>query len=127
MVDEWTARPDRPIEVPFLHLQLSEQLARLRQEPTWRASGHNAITLAKEPALRVVLMLLGKGTRISEHQAAGALTVQLLHGSVTFRAGDRAERLASGDLIVLESAVSHDVEALEESACLLTLARASQG
>jgi quercetin dioxygenase-like cupin family protein len=80
--------------------------------------------LAKEPALRVVLMLLGKGTRISEHQAAGPLTFQL-PSSVTFRAGDRAERLASGDLIVLQSAVSHEVEALEESACLLTLARAS--
>jgi quercetin dioxygenase-like cupin family protein len=62
--------------------------------------------LAKEPALRVVLMLLGKGTRISEHQAAGPLTFQLLSGSVTFRAGDRAERLASGDLIVLESEAS---------------------
>jgi hypothetical protein len=62
MVDQWKARPDRPIEGPFLHLQLSEQLERLRQAPTWRASGRNAITLAKEPALRVVLMLLAKGS-----------------------------------------------------------------
>ena len=50
MVDEWTARSDRPIEAPLLHLQLSEELERLRQEPTWRTSGRNAITLAKEPA-----------------------------------------------------------------------------
>ena len=125
MVDEWKARPDRPVEVPLLHLQLSEQLERLRQEPTWRTSGRNAITLAKEPALRVVLMLLGKGTRISEHQAAGPLTFHVLSGAVTFRAGVRVESLESGELIVLESAVAHDVEALEESVCLLTLAGAS--
>jgi anti-sigma factor ChrR (cupin superfamily) len=74
-VDEWKARPDRPVEVPLQCLRLGEQLERLRQEPTWRTSGRNAITLAKEPALRVVLMLLGKGTKISEHQAAGPLAL----------------------------------------------------
>jgi quercetin dioxygenase-like cupin family protein len=125
MVDEWKARPDRPVEVPLIHVQLGEQLERLRQEPTWRTSGRNAITLAKEPGLRVVLMLLGKGTRIPEHQAAGPLTLHVLSGSVTFRTGARAETLASGDLVVLESAIEHEVEALAESACLLTLAGGS--
>lgn len=126
MGDEWKARPDRPIEVPLLHLQLSEQLERLRQEPTWRTSGRNAITVAKEPALRVVLMLLGKGTTISEHETAGPLTFHVLSGAVTFRAGARVESLGSGELIVLESTVAHEVEALEESACLLTIAGAAR-
>ena len=122
MVDEWKARADRAVEVPLLHLQLSEQLERLRREPTWRTRGHNAITLAKEPTLRVVLMLLGKGTKLSEHQAAEPLTFHVLGGSVTFRAGARVESLGPGDLIVLESGVAHEVEAVEETACLLTLA-----
>jgi hypothetical protein len=64
MVDEWTARPDRAVEVPLLHVQLTEQLDRLRKESTWHTSGRNAITLTKEPGLRLVLMLLGKGSRI---------------------------------------------------------------
>ena len=126
MVDEWKARPDRPVEVPLLHLHLNEQLERLRQEPTWRTRGRNAITLTKEPSLRLVLMLLGKGAKISEHQAAGPLTFHVLTGSVTFRAGARVESLGAGELIVLESTVPHEVEALEESACLLTLAGAAQ-
>ena len=126
MVDEWKARPDRPVEGPFLHLELSEQFERLKQEPTWRASGRNAITLAKAPELRVVLLLLGRGTKLPEHRAAGPLTFHVLGGSVKFRAGGRVERLGSGALIVLESAVAHEVEALEESACLLTLGSGSQ-
>jgi quercetin dioxygenase-like cupin family protein len=77
-------------------------------------------------ALRVVLMPLGKGTKISEHQAPGPLTFHVLTGSVTFRAGARVESLGSGELIVLESTVPHEVEALDESACLLTLAGAAQ-
>jgi quercetin dioxygenase-like cupin family protein len=122
MSEEWKARPDRPVEAALLHLRLGEQLERLRQEPTWRTRGRNAITLTKEPGLRLVLMLLGKGTKLSEHQAAGPLTFHLLSGSVTFRAGARVESLAAGDVVVLESAVEHEVEALEESSCLLTLA-----
>jgi quercetin dioxygenase-like cupin family protein len=120
-MDEWKARADRPVEVPLQCLRFGEQLERLRQEPTWRASGRNALTLVKEPALRVVLMLLGKGITTSEHQAAGPLTFHVLSGSVTFRAGDRAERLGSGELVAPEAAVAHEVEALDESACLLTL------
>ena len=125
MADEWKARLDRPVTVPLLHVGLADQLDRLRQESTWRTSGRNAITLTKEPTLRLVLMLLGKGTRMPEHQAAGPLILHVLSGSVEFRSGDRTEEIGSGELIVLESAIGHELEALEESACLLTLANAS--
>jgi quercetin dioxygenase-like cupin family protein len=125
MADEWKARLDRPVTVPLLHVALADQLDRLRQESTWRTSGRNAITLTKEPTLRLVLMLLGKGTKMPEHQAAGPLTLHVLSGSVAFRAGNRTEEIGSGELIVLESAIGHEIEALEESACLLTLANAS--
>ena len=125
MVDEWKARSDRPVEAPLVHVQLTEQLERLRQESTWRTSGRNAVTLTKEPGLRLVLMLLGKGTTIPEHSAAGPLTLHVLSGSVIFRAGGRRETVGSGQLVVLEPAIAHEVEALEESSCLLTLAGVS--
>ena len=63
MADEWKARLDRPVTVPLLHVGLAAQLDRLRQESTWRTNGRNAITLTKEPTLRVVLLLLGKAPR----------------------------------------------------------------
>src|SRR5260370_10273636 len=126
MSDNWTARLDRPVGAPLLHVRLTEHLERLKQESTWRTSGRNAITLSKEPALRLVLMLLGKGHKIYEHQAAGPLTLHVLSGLVAFRPGERTDTLGSGELIVLESAIEHEVEALEETACLLTLAGASK-
>jgi quercetin dioxygenase-like cupin family protein len=124
MVDEWKARPDRPVAVPLLHVQFSQQLERLKQEPTWRTSRRNAITLNQERALRLVLMLLGQGTKMPEHQAAGPLTLQVLSGSVALRTGGRTAEIRAGELIALEAAIEHEVEALEESACLLTLAGA---
>ena len=125
MADDWKARPDRPVEVPLLHVRLAEQLDRLKQEPTWRERGRNAITLTKEPGLRLVLMVLSQRTKISEHQAAGPLTLHVLSGSVTFRTRDRADTLGAGELIVLEAAIDHEVEALQESVVLLTLAGAA--
>jgi quercetin dioxygenase-like cupin family protein len=125
MADEWKARLDRPVTVPLLHVGLAEQLARLKQESTWRTSGRNAITLTKEPTLRVVLLLLGKGTKMPEHQAAGPLTLHLLSGSVALRTGGSTVEIGAGELIALESAIEHELEALEESACLLTLGGAS--
>jgi quercetin dioxygenase-like cupin family protein len=122
MVDEGKARADRPVTVPLLHVRLAEQLERFKQESTWRTSGHDAITLTKEPALRLVLMLFSKGTKLPEHKAAGPLVLHVLSGSVIFRTGSRTETVGVGELIVLEAAIEHEVEAVEESACLLTLA-----
>ncbi|HVQ76115.1 MAG TPA: PRC-barrel domain-containing protein, partial [Candidatus Binatia bacterium] len=34
--EEWTARSDRPVAAPLVHVQLSERLEQLKQEPTWR-------------------------------------------------------------------------------------------
>ena len=124
MTNEWKARLDRPVTAPLLHLRLAEHLDRLRQEETWRTNGRNAITLTKEPTLRLVLLLLGKGTKMPEHQTAGPLTLQVLSGLVAFRVGDSTEEVGPGEVIVLESAIGHEIEALEESACLLTLASA---
>jgi len=126
MNTEWKPRPDRPVSGALLHVRIAERVERLKQEPTWRASGRNAITLTKEPTLRVVLMLLGKGTKLQEHQAAGPLTLYVLSGSASFRTANGTEQVRAGELIVLEAAVEHEVEALEESACLLTLVGASQ-
>lgn len=126
MADDWKARPDRPVgAAPLLHVRLAEHLEQLKRESRWRERGRNAITLTKEPGLRLVLMVLGKGTKISEHQAAGPLTLHVLSGSVTFRTRDRADTLGAGELIVLEAAIDHEVEALQESVVLLTLAGAA--
>jgi quercetin dioxygenase-like cupin family protein len=121
MVNEWKARSDRPVTVPLLHVRLGAQLERFKEESTWRTSGRDAITLTKESALRLVLMLLSKGTKLAEHKTPGPMVLHVLSGSVIFRAGSRAETAGSGELIVLESAIEHEVEATEDSACLLTL------
>lgn len=123
MADTWQSRPDRPALVPLLHVRLDEQIARLKSEPTWRTGDRNAITLTKEPTLRLVLIALKKGAKLHEHQAGGPVTIQAVSGSLRLHTAGRSLALKAGEVAVLESAIEHEVEALEEGALLLTFVK----
>ena len=43
--------------------RLQSAVERLKQEPTWGSGDRNAITLTKEPALRLVTTVLRKGAK----------------------------------------------------------------
>jgi quercetin dioxygenase-like cupin family protein len=63
------------------------------------------------------------GSYMSHHRAEGPISVQVILGKVRIHLpDDRREDLGPGDLLTLERCLEHDVEALEESAFLLTIA-----
>jgi quercetin dioxygenase-like cupin family protein len=68
-----------------------------------------------------VLIALQKGSRIPEHHANGHVSIHAVVGHIEVRAQERRFELRGGALLVLGEGVSHDVEALEESALLLTI------
>ena len=119
----WHARPDRPVADPVLHVRIAEQLERLKQETTWRSGDHNAITLTKAPTLRVVLIALKRGAKLHEHQATGPITILLVSGLLRLRAAGRAWDLKPGEVVVLESAIEHEVQAVQECAFLVTIVK----
>ena len=124
MPEAWQSRSERPTPVvPLVHARIEELIEGLKQEPTWRSSDRNAITLTKEPHLRVVLIAMKKGARLHEHRASGPLTIQAASGSLRLSAADQILELKPGEVAILESAIEHEVEALEESALLLTLVK----
>ncbi len=104
-----------------LNVNLGAAIDGLRNEPAW-ASGRNAKTLAKYSDFRVVLTVLKRGVTVREHHAAGRISVQTLAGHICMHVEGRTFDLPPGGLLMLDRAVAHDVEALEESAFLLTIA-----
>ena len=106
---------------PFLEFDLVSEVDRLHRESTWK-TGHNARTLIKYDDLRVVLMALKAGSRIPEHKANGRISVQVLSGHIRLNASGRAFDLRQGSLLALDERAPHDLEALDESAVLLTIA-----
>lgn len=110
-----------PMAGPFLEFDLGREIQQLQQEHTW-STGKNSRTLVKHGSFRVVLMALKSGTRVQEHKADGPISIQTVAGRVSIRASERTFVLPAGSLLALDRATVHDVEALEESAILLTIA-----
>ena len=115
-------RPHTPPKAePFMEFDLQAEMHRLQAETTWN-TGHNARTLIKYDDLRVVLIALAAKTRMPEHKAEGRIAVHVLSGHIQVRASGRTFNLRAGGLLAIDQGVPHDVEALEESALLLTVA-----
>ncbi len=121
---ETTGSPQRPaqrLRGRVLVFDLHDEASRLRHEPAWQRGERNAITLAKEPDLRVVLTALKHGARVQEHQVGTQFTLQVLEGRLQVHLPSETIDLAAGQVLVVEAGVPHDVEALEESVFLLTI------
>jgi quercetin dioxygenase-like cupin family protein len=114
-------RSPQPLESPILSFDLDGEIKRLREENAWQA-GRNSKTLVKHADLRLVLTVLKSGTRLHEHKAAGRISVQAVAGHIQMHVQGQVFDLPCGHLLALERALPHDVEALEDSAFLLTIA-----
>jgi quercetin dioxygenase-like cupin family protein len=114
-----------PLNAPSLQFDLDGEVRRLWRENASRL-GRNAKTLAKQDDFRVVLTVLKAGRRIQEHKAAGRISIQAIQGHIRVRVGresaSEAIDLPAGRLLVLDRGVRHDLEALTDSAFLLTVA-----
>ena len=111
----------QPLAAPYLEVDLTRELEQLHREPGWN-SGQNAKTLVKYDDLRIVLMALQAEARIPGHQTEGRISIHTVVGHIKVRAQGRTFDLPAGRLLALDRGVPHDVEALEDSAFLLTIA-----
>lgn len=95
--------------------------AEMRGEDAYQNEGHTARTLVREDDLRIVLIVMKDGARIAEHRASDTVSIQVLRGHVRLTLPDKVADLPAGRLLALGRGLRHDVEAVEESAFLLTL------
>lgn len=103
---------------------IGSELARLKAASSWqRESGRSSETLVKYEEFRIVLVRMKAGSYMSHHRAEGPISIQAIQGKIRVHLPeDRMHDLEVGDLLTLERGLEHDVEALEESAFLLTIA-----
>lgn len=93
----------------------------LRGEPSYVREGQTARTLIRTPDLRIVLVVLRRGKRISEHHADVTASVHTLTGHIRLQLPDRSAELPAGQLLVLGAGLPHDVYAETDSTFVLTL------
>ncbi len=112
-----------PIAMPgrSTEISLQEELEELRRSPEFEG-GIARKVLIRYPDLQITLRRMKATACIPEHHSAGRICVQTVLGRIRMHADGKLFDLPLGSMLVLDRAITHDVEALEESAFLLTVA-----
>ncbi len=111
---------------PLSDFNLDEQLYELHRRPEWE-SGIARRVLIRYPDFQITLRAMKAGTCIPNHHNPGRICVHTLRGHIHMHADGKLFDLPQGKMLVLDRAITHDVEALEESAFLLTVAYPEKG
>ena len=112
---------ERALEGAWMSFDLPVMLKQIKAEDTWQSSSHNAMTLIKSRGQRIVLIAMHGKAEIPMHRADGQLSLQVIEGSLRVHTDAQAMTLGKGELLALHAEIPHAIEAMQESAFLLTL------
>lgn len=107
-----------------LRAAVEEHLGKARQSPQGR-SAHTLVG-GHDRVLRQTVIALKGGEGLSDHEAPGEATLLVLHGRVTLGAASGSLELATHELAEIPQE-RHNLQALEDSVVLLTVAKAVGG
>jgi len=113
---------ERSLDEAMMIFDLPAILADLKREITWRSGRRNAVTLLKQPGLRLVLVALKAGAEVASHQTDTPVVLQGLEGRVAVRMDGDEHVLTAGQVLTMRPGLTHTVRAQNEAAFLLTLA-----
>lgn len=111
----------RALSGSFIELDLVREIEELEREPEWE-TGQNAKTLVKFDDYRVVLTALKARRKVPAHQTDGRVSIQVVKGHALLRAEGRTFDLRPGRIVTFDRGILHELEAIDESAVLQTIA-----
>ena len=113
--------PSERFAGPEHRIDLAAALQTLRGEHHESTERHRQITVFHKGPLRIVLFTFEAGSGLPSHRAPGFVVIHALRGHITVKTMNATHDLATGQLVMLDPEVVHDVTATEQSDMLLTI------
>ena len=116
-----SASPAIP-EIGFVErFDLNSEVEALESRKPW-AQGMTSKLLLKTDDLRVLIIAMESGAKMKEHHSDGRISIHVARGAIRVRVEGKIEELTSQQLLVIDKSIKHDVEAVETSVFVLTIA-----
>ncbi|MBR8462096.1 cupin domain-containing protein [Campylobacter sp. faydin G-24] len=96
------------------------------QKIVWKNESFSGVTATKLHEMdgdKEICINIQKGAEMKEHQAPGAIIVQVLKGKIEFALKDDKTILDELDMVTLDANIPHSILALEDSIIRLSLSR----
>ena len=111
----------KKLDQPMMAFAIAEEISKIKADQRSSNQGKRSAVLAKNEHLRIVLAVLAKGEALQEHETEGQITVTVVQGAIRFDALNERVTLSAGGLLTLRPGIRHSVEALEDSAFVITV------
>jgi quercetin dioxygenase-like cupin family protein len=115
-----TSLQDGTMVDKLAQFDLLKEIAESEKNKPWQ-SGHNARTLFKKHDLRIVLITMEAAARMKEHHADGTISIHVVKGQIRVTVHGKSHDVLAGNVFALAASIRHDVEAIVDSAFLLTI------
>jgi quercetin dioxygenase-like cupin family protein len=114
----------KKLDQPMMAFAIAEEISKIKADQPSTNQGKRSAVLAKNEHVSIVLATLARGEALQEHQTEGQITVTVIQGAIRFDALNERVRLNAGGLLTLRPGIRHSVEALEDSAFVITVCAA---
>ena len=111
----------KKLDQPMIAFAIAEEISKIKAAQRSTNQGKRSAVLAKNEHVSIVLAVLARGETLQEHATDGQITVTVLQGAIRFDALNERVRLTAGGLLTLRPGIRHSVEALEDSAFVITV------
>jgi quercetin dioxygenase-like cupin family protein len=79
-----------------------------------------AKALHKGEHFKVLMLGFNKGMTLKDHKAHTTSKLTVVYGNVIYKEGDKETKLLQYDEVEIPVEITHSVEAIEDSLCILT-------